>query len=82
MPGLEAVYNRHGYSVEKRNALALWADHVHALVEKRDRTRVLPRSKHTKGPGPRLLPALLRSGETRKRGRKPACRLAGLSASG
>jgi len=33
MPGLEAVYNRHGYSVEKRNALALWADHVHALVK-------------------------------------------------
>ena len=38
MSGLEAVYNRHGYTVEKRNALALWADHVHALVEKRDRT--------------------------------------------
>src|SRR6516165_3834065 len=38
MLGLEAVYNRHSYSVEKRNALILWADHVHALVEKRDRT--------------------------------------------
>jgi integrase len=38
MPGLEAVYNRHSYGVEKRNALALWADHVLALVEKRDRT--------------------------------------------
>jgi len=38
MPGLEAVYNRHSYSVEKRNALAVWAEHVHALVEKRDRT--------------------------------------------
>jgi integrase len=37
-PGLEAVYNRHNYAVEKRNALALWADHVLALVEKRDRT--------------------------------------------
>jgi integrase len=38
MSGLEAVYNRHSYSVEKRNALAVWADHVLALVEKRDRT--------------------------------------------
>ena len=37
MPELEAVYNRHSYSVEKRNALALWADHVLALV-KNDRT--------------------------------------------
>jgi integrase len=37
MPGLEAVYNRHSYAVEKRNALAVWADHVLELTEKRDR---------------------------------------------
>jgi integrase len=40
MPGLQAVYNRHSYAVEKRNALTLWADHVLALVEKRERTIV------------------------------------------
>jgi integrase len=36
MPGLQAVYNRHNYAAEKRNALALWAEHVLALVEKRE----------------------------------------------
>ena len=36
MPGLQAVYNRHNYMAEKRTALALWAEHVLALVEKRE----------------------------------------------
>jgi len=36
MPGLQAVYNRHNYVAEKRTALALWAEHVFALVEKRE----------------------------------------------
>jgi integrase len=36
MPGLQAVYNRHSYSTEKRNALARWAEHVLSLVEKRE----------------------------------------------
>ena len=40
MPGLQAVYNRHSYKVEKRTALELWAEHVLALVEKRERTVV------------------------------------------
>ena len=40
MPGLEAVYNRHSYAAEKRKALALWAEHVLALVEKREATVV------------------------------------------
>jgi len=35
MPGLQAVYNLHNYSVEKRRALQLWAEHVLALGEKR-----------------------------------------------
>ena len=40
MLGLEAVYNRHSYAAEKRNALTLWAEHVLALVEKREATVV------------------------------------------
>ena len=44
MPGLEAVYNRHSYAAEKRKALALWAEHVLALVEKREATVVAFRS--------------------------------------
>jgi integrase len=40
MPGLQAVYNRHSYASEKRTALALWAEHVLALVEKRPSTIV------------------------------------------
>jgi integrase len=40
MPGLEAVYNRHSYAAEKRKALALWAEHVLALVEKGEATVV------------------------------------------
>jgi integrase len=36
MPGLQAVYNRHSYITEKRNALALWAEHVLSLGEKRE----------------------------------------------
>jgi integrase len=44
MPGLQAVYNRHNYMAEKRTALALWAEHVLALVEKREATVVAFRS--------------------------------------
>jgi integrase len=40
MPGLQAVYNRHNYLVEKRTALTLWAEHVLALAEKREATIV------------------------------------------
>jgi len=40
VPGLERVYNRHTYAAEKRAALALWAEHVLALVEKREATVV------------------------------------------
>jgi integrase len=40
MPGLQAVYNRHNYLAEKRAALALWAEHVLALAEKREATVV------------------------------------------
>jgi integrase len=36
MPGLQAVYNRHSYITEKRNALALWAEHVLSLAERRE----------------------------------------------
>jgi integrase len=36
MPGLQAVYNRHTYITEKRNALALWAEHVLSLAERRE----------------------------------------------
>jgi integrase len=36
VPGLQAVYNRHSYAAEKRAALALWAEHVLALAEKRE----------------------------------------------
>jgi integrase len=44
MPGLQAVYNRHNYMAEKRTALALWAEHVLALVAKREATVVAFRS--------------------------------------
>src|SRR5262249_16313641 len=44
VPGLQAVYNRHGYAAEKRTALALWAEHVLALTEKREATVVTFRS--------------------------------------
>jgi integrase len=40
VPGLERVYNRHNYAAEKRTALALWAEHVLALVAKREATVV------------------------------------------
>jgi integrase len=40
VPGLQAVYNRHSYAAEKRAALALWAEHVIALSEKREATVV------------------------------------------
>jgi len=40
MPGLQAVYNRHSYLVEKRTALALWAEHVLSLAAKREATVV------------------------------------------
>ena len=33
--GVAGVYNRAKYTVEKRNALQLWADHLTSLVEKR-----------------------------------------------
>jgi integrase len=36
MPGLQAVYDRHNYSTEKRRALQLWAEYVLANAEKRD----------------------------------------------
>jgi integrase len=32
MPGLQAVYNRHNYSAEKRRALQVWAEHVLAIA--------------------------------------------------
>jgi integrase len=35
MPGLQAVYNVHTYSAEKRRALQLWAEHVLAIAEER-----------------------------------------------
>ena len=35
MPSLQAVYNRHNYSSEKRRALQLWAEHVLAIAEER-----------------------------------------------
>jgi len=44
MPGLQAVYNRHSYAAEKRKALALWAEHVLALVGRREATVVAFRS--------------------------------------
>src|SRR5262245_7034296 len=44
MPGLQAVYNRHSYTAEKRKALTLWAEHVLALVEKGEATVVAFRS--------------------------------------
>lgn len=31
--GIAAVYNRHGYDLEKREALEKWAGHVHDLTE-------------------------------------------------
>jgi integrase len=36
MPGLQAVYNVHTYSAEKRRALQLWAEHVLAIAEERE----------------------------------------------
>ena len=36
MPGLQAVYNRHGYVAEKRAALTLWAQHIISLTAKRE----------------------------------------------
>ena len=44
MPGLQAVYNRHSYAAEKRKALALWAEHVLALVGRSEATVVAFRS--------------------------------------
>jgi integrase len=40
MPGLQAVYNRHNYLAEKREALTLWADHVQNLVDGKGNTIV------------------------------------------
>lgn len=40
MPSLQAVYNRHAYLAEKRQALTSWAEHVLSLVDKRE-TRVV-----------------------------------------
>ena len=40
MPGLQAVYNRHNYMAQKRTALALWAEHVLALADRREATLV------------------------------------------
>jgi integrase len=34
--GVAGIYNRHAYDAEKRTALALWADHLIAIVEKRE----------------------------------------------
>jgi hypothetical protein len=34
--GVAAIYNRHGYDREKREALAAWASHVAALVDHAD----------------------------------------------
>jgi hypothetical protein len=31
-PGVTAVYDRHGYDLEKREALDSWASHLAALV--------------------------------------------------
>ena len=33
--GVAGIYNRHAYDAEKRTALALWADHLMAIVENR-----------------------------------------------
>jgi integrase len=44
MPGLQAVYNRHSYSAEKRRALQLWAEHVLATAEGREPKVVTLRS--------------------------------------
>lgn len=33
--GVAGIYNRHAYDAEKRTALALWADHLMAIVEDR-----------------------------------------------
>ncbi len=34
--GVAGIYNRQAYDAEKRTALALWADHLLAIVEKRE----------------------------------------------
>jgi integrase len=34
--GVAGIYNRHAYDAEKRTALALWADHLLAIVENRE----------------------------------------------
>jgi integrase len=44
MPGLQAVYNHHNYSAEKRRALQLWAEHVRAIAEERETKVVALRS--------------------------------------
>ncbi len=31
--GVAAVYNRHAYTVEMREALELWAEHVRGLIQ-------------------------------------------------
>src|SRR5262249_19604625 len=36
LPSLQAVYNRHNYMAEKREALNTWADHVLRLAEGRE----------------------------------------------
>jgi hypothetical protein len=38
--GVAGIYNRATYDKEKREALALWAEHVMALVEGRKQTVV------------------------------------------
>jgi integrase len=39
--GVAGVYNRHTYVAEKRNALALWADHVQSIVHNSTR-KIVP----------------------------------------
>jgi hypothetical protein len=34
--GVAGIYNRQTYETEKRTALALWADHLLVIVEKRE----------------------------------------------
>ena len=42
--GVQAIYDRHRYQREIGAALALWADHVRALVERREKKIVALRA--------------------------------------
>jgi integrase len=44
MPGLQSVYDKHSYAGEKRRALQVWAEHVLAIAEDRERKVVALRS--------------------------------------